>query len=79
MKQCNANITYGDNCESFLNTYGGMGTGDTVETQQLEVVSGVVDYCFLVTAKSNNITVLVEGILQNIGPGPGMYYKLNNV
>ena len=67
IKQCNANISYGKNCNSFLNTFIGMNAGDTVETEQLEVVPGVVEYCFLVTATSNNVTVLVEGNLQNIG------------
>lgn len=67
MKRCSANITYGENCESVLSTFIGAGTGDTVETQQLNAVPGVVEYCFLVTAESNNVTVLVEGTLQNIG------------
>ena len=67
LKQCSANISYGENCNSFLNIFTGMDVGDTVETHQLEVVPGVVEYCFLVTATSNNITVLVEGNLQNIG------------
>ena len=43
-----------------------MGTGDSVETQQLEAIPGVVEYCFLVTAISNNVTVLVDGTLQNL-------------
>ena len=66
IKQCNANITYGENCEIFLGIYSGMGTGDSVETQQLEAMPGVVKYCFLVTAISNNVTVLVDGTLQNL-------------
>ena len=67
LKQCSANITYGENCDRFLDTFSGMGTGDTVATEQLQALSGVIEYCFLVTAKTNNVTVLVEGILQNIG------------
>ena len=69
MKQCSANITYGTNCDRFLNTYNGVGTGDTVTTQPLEAVPGVVEYCFLVNATSNNVTVLVDGTLdlQNLG------------
>ena len=63
-KQCSANITYGTNCDRFVNNFKGVGTGDTVATEQLEVVSGVVDYCFLVTAKSSDVTLLVEGNLQ---------------
>ena len=66
MKQCYANITYGENCEIFLDTYSGMGTGDSVRTQELKVVPGVVEYCFLVNATSNNVTVLVDGTLQNL-------------
>ncbi len=69
MKECSANITYGDKCKRFLNTFIGMGTGNTVTTPQLQALDGVIDYCFVVTAKTNNGTVLVEGILQNIGPG----------
>ena len=67
LKHCSANITYGDNCERFLNIFSGTSTGNTVATQQLEAVPGVVDYCFLATAKSNNVTVLVDGTLQNLG------------
>ena len=73
MKQCSANITYDVNCEQFLNTFSGKGTGDTVETRQLDVVPGVIEYCFLVTAKTSNVTVLVEGTLQNIQNIIGMY------
>jgi hypothetical protein len=40
-----------------------MGTGDTVATQPLEIVVGVAEYCFLVTAEANNVTVLVNGTL----------------
>ena len=67
MKQCSANITYGANCDLLLNVYSNIGIGDTVVTPQLETVPGVVEYCFLVTAISNNVTVFVEGNLQNLG------------
>ena len=53
MKQCSANITYGEHCDRFLNTLSGIGTGDTVATQPLETVPGVAEYCFLVTAETN--------------------------
>ena len=66
MKQCSANITYGEDCDRFLNTFSGMGTGDKVTTQPLDAVPGVVEYCFLVTAETNNVTVLVDGTLLNI-------------
>ena len=69
MKRCSANITYGEDCDRFLNILSGMGTGDTVATQQLEGVPGVDEYCFLVTAESNNVTVLVDGTLLSISRG----------
>ena len=66
VKQCSANITYGEDCDRSLGVFSGMGTGDTVPTQPLESVPGVVEYCFLVTARTNNVTVLVDGTLLNI-------------
>jgi hypothetical protein len=63
VKQCSANITYGENCDRFLGVFNGMGTGDSVVTQPLETVPRVAEYCFLVTAETNNVTVLVDGIL----------------
>ena len=74
MKQCSANITYGENCDTLLDTYNGMGIGGTVETQQLELVPGVVEYCFLVTATSNNVTVLVDGTLRYLILGKHIAY-----
>ena len=67
MKQCDANITYGENCDKQLNTYKGMGVGNAVSTSQLETIPGVTDYCFVVTAVSNNISVIVEGDIVNSG------------
>jgi hypothetical protein len=66
MKRCSANITYGENCDRFLGVFTGMGTGDTVETQPLETVPGVAEYCFLTSAETSNVTVLVDGTLLNI-------------
>ena len=66
MKQCSANITYGEDCDRFLGVFSGMGTEDTIATQPLETVPGVDEYCFLVTAETNNVTVLVNGFLNNI-------------
>ena len=71
MKQCSANITYGEDCDRFLGVFSGMGTGDTVATQQLVTIPGVAEYCFLVTAEINNVTVLISGFLNNI---IGTYY-----
>ena len=70
IKRCSANITYGEDCDRFLGVFSGMGTGDTVTTQPLEAVPGVTEYCFLVTAEANNVTVLIDGTLLNI---LGMY------
>ena len=66
-KHCDANITYGENCNRELNVYRGMGTDDTVSTSQLESLPGIADYCYVVTAISNNVTVMVEGTLVNTG------------
>ena len=64
VKRCSANITYGKDCNRFLSVLNGMGTGDTVATQPLETVPGVIEYCFLVIAEANNVTVLVNGTLK---------------
>ena len=66
VKRCSANITHGEDCDRFLGVLSGMGTGDTVATQPLEAVPGVAEYCFLVTAEANNVTVLINGFLNNI-------------
>ena len=66
LKQCYANISYGEDCNRFLGIFIGMGAGDTVETPPLDTVPGVVEYCFLVTAETNNVTVLVDGTVLNI-------------
>ena len=67
MKRCDANITYGENCDQPLSVYRGNEDGNTVSTSQLETAPGVTDYCFVVTAVSNNVTVMVEGNLVNTG------------
>ena len=67
IKKCVANITYGVNCDQLLKTYSGIDTGNDVKTEPLDTVPGVAEYCFLVTATSNNITVKVEGNLVNLG------------
>ena len=67
MKQCVANITYGENCAQTLKVYIGIGYGDTVSTSQLDTLPGITDYCFVVTAISNNVTVMVEETFVNTG------------
>ena len=67
VKECIANITYGSDCDQFLNVYEGESTGDAVRTSSLGTVPEVAEYCFTVTAISNNVTVQVEGNLVNIG------------
>lgn len=67
VKECNANITYGSDCDQFLGVYEGEDTGDAVRTPSLGTVPGVAEYCFTVTAISNNVTVQIEGNLVNIG------------
>ena len=67
IKQCSANVTFGENCNQLLNVYEGDGTGDIVSTSQLETVPGVTEYCFVVTANISNITVMVQGNLVNLG------------
>ena len=67
LKQCDANISYGINCNRLLNVYKGMDVSDTVFTSQLETVPGVTDYCFVVTAISNNVILMVEGNLIFVG------------
>lgn len=69
IKECIANITYGSDCDQFLGVYEGVDTGDAVRTPSLGTVRGVAEYCFTVTAISNNVTVQVEGNLVNIGTG----------
>ena len=67
VKQCIANITYGSNCDQHLGTYTGEGTGDKVKISPVGRVVGVDEYCFLVNATSNHITVFIQGNLQNLG------------
>ena len=76
-KQCDANITYGENCNQELDVYRGMGVGDTVSTSQLEILPGITDYCFIVTAISSNVTVMVEGTLVNTGITTYKIFKNN--
>ena len=65
-KQCSFNITYGPNCDQQLGSYTSEGTGDSVSSPELPLLEDVSEYCFTVTARSNNVTVSVEGTLNLI-------------
>ena len=65
-KECFVNITYGPNCGQILGSYTNEGTEDSVSTHELPLIEGVSEYCFTVTARSNNVTVSVEGTLDLI-------------
>ena len=62
-KECLINITYGENCEQQLDVFNSVGTGSAISSPPLELLSDVVEYCFTATAKSGNLTVIVEGTL----------------
>ena len=63
LKQCTANITYGINCDQqFSDLYSNESTGEFVTIPPLELMSDVTEYCFIVTASSNNLTATVRGI-----------------
>lgn len=72
-KECNASITYGNNCEQELGVFAGMGIGDSVATTELSLdnimTADVSEYCFSVTATSGMNTVVVEGMLDIINLG----------
>ena len=65
-KECSVNITHGTNCDQLLGSYTNEGTGDSVSIRELPLIEGVSEYCFTVIARSNNVTVSVEGILNRI-------------
>ena len=62
-KECSINIAYGPNCGQQLGSYTGEGTGDSVSSPELPLIEGISEYCFTATARSNNVTVSVEGTL----------------
>ena len=61
VKECIANVTYGANCGQKLDVYGMDGTGYIVTTPPLDLPGNIAEFCFTVTARSNNVTVAVEG------------------
>ena len=65
-KECVINVTYGPNCDQQLDSYSLEGTGDAVATPQLPLIEGTAEYCFTITARSDNVTVIVEGTLNLI-------------
>ena len=65
-KECFINITYGPNCGQLLGFYTNEGTGDSVSSPELPLIEGVSEYCFTATARSNNVSVSVEGTLNLI-------------
>ena len=62
-KECSFNVTYGPDCGQLLGLYTSMGTGDSVSSPELPLIEDISEYCFTVTARSNNVTVSVEGTL----------------
>ena len=65
-KECFVNITYGPNCGQQLYSHISETTGDSVSTPELPLIEDISEYCFIVTARSNNVTVSVEGTLNLI-------------
>ena len=68
-KECIANVTYGTNCDQKLNVHSGGGTGYSVTTSPLDLTGNIAKYCFTVTARSNDETVIVEGTLNLLNNG----------
>lgn len=66
-KQCIVNVTYGSNCDQKLDVYMGdqVSTDSSVTTPPLNLLGNVADYCFTATARSHNVTVIVEGTLHH--------------
>ena len=61
LKQCT--VTYGINCDQqFSDLYSNASTGEFVTIPPLELMSDVTEYCFIVTASSNNLTATVRGM-----------------
>lgn len=68
-KQCSANITHGVNCDQHIGMFSSTGTGDSVSTPPLKLIDGVTEYCYLVTASSGTVSVIIEGSLDIISIG----------
>ena len=57
IKECIVNLTYGSLCE---NEFDIVGTGDSITVSLPDIIGDASDYCFNVTASSDNTTVVVE-------------------
>ena len=74
-KECIVNVTYGSNCGQKLDVYTGVGANTSVTTSPLDLLGNVANYCFTVTARNNDETVIVEGTL-NIPNNGNIYTNL---
>lgn len=63
-------ISHGANCKDSLGIYSGMGIGNSVSTDKLMLEMVVNnEFCFSVTASSDNNTVIVDGNLHVLTAG----------
>lgn len=63
MKECVVNVTYGDNCNILLGVYEVSDKGDKLETPPLGFIEDVDHYCYSVTTRNQNLSVIVEGVI----------------
>ena len=61
--ECSFNVRHGPECDQLLGLYTNASTGDSVSSPELPLIQNISEYCFTVTARSNNVTVSVEGTL----------------
>ena len=59
-RECNATVTYGDNCDQKVGVYASGISSDTVVTTQIQLIDGISEYCLNVTARNGNMTVMVR-------------------
>lgn len=73
LKHCKASVKYGNDCGKQLKggLLNGSSSADTVMTEVLVLrhIEGVNEYCFSVTASSDNKTVIIEGTLDVLNCG----------
>lgn len=79
-KECQVVITYGDECNQFLNVYSGKDRGNSIETTPpLQIVDGVTQYCFNATLSSIDIsitintTIVIQGTINIVNFSGGKY------
>ena len=63
MKECVVNVTYGDNCNILLGVYEASDKGDRLETPPLGFIEDVDHYCYSVTTRNQNLSIIVEGVI----------------